>query len=78
MLSAGRTPGETLGKMIMLERACEAQVAAQSGGVPLQFASEEALQSTGETVAHMGADAHDREWQAYLRLAERLDPTFKD
>lgn len=75
LLTAGRSPGEALQNMINLERACDAQVAALAGGVPVRRISEEALLATRKAVEQYGND-FSTDWAAMLRLAHQVAPGF--
>jgi len=64
LLTAGRSAGETLFYMHWLERACEVQVAALSGGAPVQSVSAESaavstaiLDSVNGNYNRLGGDA---------------------
>lgn len=77
LLTAGRSIVEALQLMIDLDTACRAQVAALSGGMELTFLSAAAVKRTAE----LAATRHDlmwRDWEAYLRLADRVSPGFRD
>ena len=77
-LTVGETVADAFIKMYFLERACEAQVMALSGGVPLCPAPPGTPQKTAET-ATMGLSAVARmlAWPGLLRRLERRDPSFR-
>lgn len=75
LLTAGRSAAEAIYLMINLERACEIQIAAQSGGATLSLIDESSLDAT--RTAFENADL-TRDWAAMLRLAERVAPGFRD
>jgi ribulose-5-phosphate 4-epimerase/fuculose-1-phosphate aldolase len=75
LLTAGRTPGETIKLMLTLERACDAQIAAFSGGIEVVEISSAAQQSTTNTVDELDGN-FARDWAAMLRLAHRTAPGF--
>lgn len=76
LLTAGRTPGETLQLMLFLERACDAQVAALSGNSRVRFVTQAAQDATQRIMAAADGD-FSRDWAAMLRLAKRIGPDFE-
>ena len=84
LLTVGRTPGEAFRRMFYLERACEIQVGAQSGGGPLVTPSPEVCEHTARQFEGDHSDddysdtgGPDLVWQAMLRQVERLYPDYK-
>jgi len=76
ILSAGRSASEAFVLLHMLERACEIQVAAVSNGARVRRISPESL---AETQAVLDANSgFKRDWDAMLRLLERVAPDYKD
>ena len=75
LLTAGRTPGETMQLMLLLERACDAQIAAFSGGAEVREISRTAQESTTKIVDEFDGN-YARDWAAMLRLAHRMAPGF--
>ena len=81
MLTCGRTVAQSTKKMLNLERACQAQVAALSGGVELRWPPHEVCERTarqyeeGSVAAQSG---RDHQWEAYLRLLDRVAPDYRD
>ena len=79
LLTVGKTVGEAFNWMHRLELSCRAQIAAMSCNSPLQEVSEAVLKET-----YMNYQPQVRrpyglmEWPALLRMAERLDPRFKE
>ncbi|MFI8371646.1 class II aldolase/adducin family protein [Streptomyces sp. NPDC085466] len=85
LLTVGETAAQAFLRMYYLERACEIQVTAQAGGVPLVVPPAEvceytARQLTGETASSdfPDDDAYDLAWAAMLRLLDRTCPEYKD
>jgi ribulose-5-phosphate 4-epimerase/fuculose-1-phosphate aldolase len=78
LLTVGRSVGEAFNWMHRLELSCRAQIAAMSCNSPLQVVSDSVLHET-----YMNYQPQVRrpyglmEWPALLRMAERLDPSFK-
>lgn len=79
LLTVGRTVAEAFLGMFLLERACEIQILAQSGGgelspIPKEIIGRVASQMDAVTVG-MGATLT---WPGLLRKLDRLDHTFRD
>ncbi len=79
LLTVGKNPAEAFLAMFTLERACEIQVLAQSGGqelvpVPPPILSKVAKQLQAVTVGLGGALA----WPALLRKLDRIDPSYRE
>jgi ribulose-5-phosphate 4-epimerase/fuculose-1-phosphate aldolase len=76
LLSAGRSAGEAFVLLHMLERACEIQVAALSNGARVRRISPESLEATQAVLeANSG---FTRDWDAMLRLLDRVASDYKD
>ncbi len=80
LLTVGRTIGETFSFMHGLVAACEIQVRLMSTGAPIRRISQEVLEHTSRQMkARRGnKPSGELDWQMYLRLAESLDPSFKN
>lgn len=77
LLTVGETVGDAFLRLFFLQRACEMQIAAQSGGTPL-LVQPEAMGHRVAKQARSGFGAAARmSWAALMRKAERLDPCFK-
>jgi ribulose-5-phosphate 4-epimerase/fuculose-1-phosphate aldolase len=80
LLTVGRTVGEAFWVMHTLERACAAQIAAQSGGADLQSVSPDTaawfsdLVRRKDTMLHASAQG----WPSLLRSLDKLDPTYRE
>ena len=79
-LTIGKTVGQCFLKMYFLERACEAQIMALSGGVanlyhPPQGAPEK---TAGQGRGGLDYLADRLAWPALLRKMDRLDPGFRN
>ena len=74
LLTCGASIGETFVTQFELEKACEAQVAALAGGREPHVPSPEVR----ERSATMREESDDRIWQAYARLADDLDPSYRE
>ena len=79
LLTVGRTVAEAFLGMFMLERACEIQILAQSGGselspIPKEIIGRVASQMNAVTVG-MGATLT---WPGLLRKLDRIDPSYRE
>jgi len=79
-LVCGASVAECLVSHHWLEMACQGQVAAVAGGPDSYCVPDpEACQYAHDQIASTGDSARGlKDWNANLRLAERLDPGFKD
>jgi ribulose-5-phosphate 4-epimerase/fuculose-1-phosphate aldolase len=79
LLTVGRTLPETLQRMWRLNRACEVQTAAHSGGQEVIEITDEACERSME--AHRGfTDTEpygERLFDALLRRIDKIDPSYK-
>jgi ribulose-5-phosphate 4-epimerase/fuculose-1-phosphate aldolase len=89
LLTVGRTAKEAFLRMYYLEKACEIQLAAQSGGAALVVPPKEVCEHTerqfngphptaGNGQVLSDPDGLDLAWVALLRLLDRIDPSYKD
>jgi ribulose-5-phosphate 4-epimerase/fuculose-1-phosphate aldolase len=79
-LTVGKNVGQCFIKMYFLERACEAQIMALSGGVANLY---QPPQGAPEKVAGQGKGGLDvvadrLAWPALLRKLDRIDPSFRN
>ena len=76
LLTAGTTVREAFDLVYYLERACQAQIAAQSGGAALRECSDAvAAKVASQFTVSDGSDEQD--WPALLRMLDRIDPSFR-
>ncbi|MEM7742695.1 MAG: class II aldolase/adducin family protein [Pseudomonadota bacterium] len=78
MLTCGQTVGAAIKKMLNLERACQAQVAALAGGQELRWPPHDVCEKTAQQYEGGADKPRDFQWEAYLRLLERVAPDFSD
>lgn len=84
LLTVGTSAAQAFLRMHYLERACQIQVTAQSGGVPLTVPPPDvcdysARQLNGEAESDLpDDDAYDLAWTALLRLLDRVAPDYVD
>lgn len=77
LLAVGATVREAFIVMRGLEFACQAQIAAQSGGAPLVTPPPEVCEHTARQF-EANSDPGGRDWPAFLRLLDRLDPSYAE
>lgn len=76
LLTAGATVREAFDLIYYLERACQAQIAAQSGGAALHICSDAvAAKVASQFSVSDGSDEQD--WPALLRLLDRIDVSYR-
>lgn len=80
LLSVGATLGEAFGFMRTLVDACALQTKIlATGGKPSPISEELQAHTQAQMTSRVGnAPREDISWQYWLRLAERLDPSFAD
>ncbi|MFD2837518.1 class II aldolase/adducin family protein [Azotobacter vinelandii] len=78
LLTSGRTIEEAFYNLYFLERACAAQLAAQSGGAALRFPPRQwRKRPRGGFDLAIAQGRPQSHWDAYLRQLERDDPGFR-
>lgn len=77
LLTAGETVREAFDLMFYLERACQAQIAAQAGGAALRECSDEvAAKVARQFMVPDGSELRD--WPALTRLLDRVDDSYRE
>jgi ribulose-5-phosphate 4-epimerase/fuculose-1-phosphate aldolase len=76
LLAAGTTIRDAFEQLYYLERACEAQVRAQAGGVELIECSDAVAEKVAQVLDRPGRTAYDHDWPALLRLLDRTDSSY--
>jgi len=79
-LICGRTTAEAFVLHHFFETACKGQIAAMSGGIDnIVLPSDEACEYARQQAdSNAGNLAGGKDWPACLRLADKLDPSFRD
>ena len=77
LLGAGRTVREAFEIIYYLERACEAQIRAQSGGAELIECSDAIADKVGQVLDAPNRSARDHDWPALKRLLDRMDASYQ-
>ena len=81
VLTVGRTVPEAFILMYYFEKAARVQLMAQAAGARLTLPPEEVTAAASRQFNEHQGDilpAGTREWPAFLRLLDRLDPSYKD
>lgn len=83
LMTSGVSVAAATKKMLNLERACKAQVAALAGGVPLRWPPHAVCEKTAQqyeagSVSKAAGPTRDHQWEAYLRLLDRVAPDYKE
>jgi ribulose-5-phosphate 4-epimerase/fuculose-1-phosphate aldolase len=77
-LTVGETIGDAFHRMYMLERACQIQVAALSGGSELILPDASIPALMREQLRTGFSDSSKLAWDALRRKLDRIDPSYKD
>jgi ribulose-5-phosphate 4-epimerase/fuculose-1-phosphate aldolase len=79
LLTVGRSVAEAFQTMYYLNLACEVQLAAMATGARLVVPPDAVAEKVAAQQDAMNIDDADLtlEWQAHLRLLDRLDPTYR-
>lgn len=77
LLTMGTTVAKAFELMFFLERACQIQIAALAGGSAVIRPSQAVCDRTSAQFAGDDSYVQGRDWQALLRLIDRLDPSYK-
>ena len=77
ILAVGNTMGEAFNLAYKLDRACAAQIAAMSCGVPLHLVDEQVVDEAAEMYDYKYLKHHlELEWKAHLRKLDRTDAGY--
>jgi ribulose-5-phosphate 4-epimerase/fuculose-1-phosphate aldolase len=77
LLTMGRTVPQAFELMFYLERACQIQIAATSGTQALVFPPRQVCDHAVAQFDDSPSYIQGRDWQALLRLLDRIDPSYK-
>ncbi len=77
-LTVGETVSDAWLRMYMLERACEAQIAAQAGGAVLEPSAESGEKTAAIARAGLPVIGRNLAWPALLRRLDRIDASYRD
>ena len=76
LLAGGTTIRDAFEQLHYLERACVAQVRAQSTGAELVECSDEVAEKVAQVLDRPGRVAYDTDWPALRRRLDRIDPSY--
>ena len=77
LLACGVDVADAWDNIYYLERACQAQIAAQSGGGKLAICSDAVAEKVATQFARPGRPSAGKQWVASLRLLDKLDPSYR-
>ncbi|MCG8417272.1 MAG: class II aldolase/adducin family protein [Proteobacteria bacterium] len=77
-LACGDTVAEAYMRMYFLERACQMQIAAQSGGAELNMLPQSMSDRVFEQLATGYSGIGEANWAPLLRLLDREDPSYRE
>lgn len=78
LLTCGASVAEAFDLMYYLERACDIQIAALTGGVAPRLAAPEVAAKVAQQFKTLPYKAKKTEWKALLRMLDRTDPTYRN
>lgn len=82
LLTCGPSVARTFSRLYYLEQACEVQLDVMKTGREITLPTPEVREHTARqwdsTEANSGADQDVPEWPAYLRMLDRIDPSYRD
>jgi ribulose-5-phosphate 4-epimerase/fuculose-1-phosphate aldolase len=78
LLTVGRSIGEGMVVMMSLEQAIAAQLKAMSTGGKLMIPDESLLDKTATRRDQMNEENNDMNWRTFFRLADRIDPSYRE
>ena len=77
LLACGTTVADAWDNIYYLERSCQAQIAAQSGGAKLTICSDAVAEKVARQFQRPGRPSAAKQWVSSLRLLDKLDPSYK-
>jgi ribulose-5-phosphate 4-epimerase/fuculose-1-phosphate aldolase len=77
LLTCGSSIAEAFDLMYYLERACQSQVTALSGGAKLRLPPREVAEKTARQFAGLAYKERKVEWKAHLRMLDRTQPSYR-
>jgi ribulose-5-phosphate 4-epimerase/fuculose-1-phosphate aldolase len=78
LLTCGASPAVALSEIRYLVEACETQLMLQASGAEMSLPPAEICEKTAQLLEHFTEKMNGaEEWRAYLRIADRLDPSFR-
>jgi ribulose-5-phosphate 4-epimerase/fuculose-1-phosphate aldolase len=77
LLVAGRTVAEAWSLIHSLEKSCQSQLAALAGGVKLNPVPPAVCEHTAQQMWRSNEPGGKLAWPAYMRMLDKLDPSYK-
>jgi len=77
LLTAGVNIGEAFNLMYYLEKSCQTQMMVLASNQPYSLPSQETCETTARMFWGNGR-VHDRDWPALMKLADQIDPSFRN
>jgi ribulose-5-phosphate 4-epimerase/fuculose-1-phosphate aldolase len=77
LLTAGVNIGEAFNLMYYLEKSCETQMMVLASNQPYSLPTEASCEKSAQIFWGNGR-VHDRDWPALMKLADQLDPSFRN
>ncbi len=78
LLVCGASVPDAFDAMFYLERACQAQVAALAGGLPLVTPSAAVAEKVGRQFDRLDRPSRHKHWPPLLRLLQRIRPEYQE
>ncbi|WP_418315145.1 class II aldolase/adducin family protein [Piscinibacter sakaiensis] len=78
LLTMGRSVREAFELMFFLERACQIQINALAGGSEVIHPPAAVCERTCRQFAGDDSYVQGRDWQALIRMLDRIDPSYRD
>ena len=77
LLTAGANVGEAFNLMYYLEKSCETQMMVLASNQPYSLPTEASCEKSAQIFWGNGR-VHDRDWPALMKLADQIDPSFRN
>jgi len=78
LLTCGASIPEAFDYMYYLERACQTQIGAMSGGAKLRIPAPSVAEKTAAQFRNLPYKPKRPEWKALLRMLDKTDPSYKN
>lgn len=77
LLTCGASASEAINLMRYLVTACETQLMLEATGAPILIPAPELCEHAARQWEHHDAHGGREDWPAFLRIADRVDPSFR-
>ena len=77
LLTAGVNIGEAFNLMYYLEKSCETQMMVLASNQPYSLPTEASCEKSAQ-IFWGNWRVHDRDWPALMKLADQIDPSFRN